>query len=240
MDQGEQDDAIPQSAHTEGRESRRMAESRLRAISRSLAVIEFDPDGRIVDVNPNFLRLFGYRREDLVGRHHAVLCHPSETTSPEYRLFWAKLARGEYDSGRYVRRARDGGDVHIQATYNPLLDDQGRPWRIMKIATDIGEHVRLAQAVHDSLAEAQRLQEQLEAGRARLTGTVESLGRIVQSIDQIAKQTNLLALNATIEASRAGESGRGFAVVAQEVKKLATDTRLATEQAAAIVEAATA
>lgn len=213
--------------------------SRLRAIGRALAVIEFTPDGTIVEVNDNFLALFDYRRDEIVGQHHSFLCHPNDIATPEYRQFWAKLGRGEFDSGRYVRRARDGHDVHIQATYNPLLDANGEPWRVMKIATDIGEHVRLAQAVRDSLAEAQRLQAELVASRVRLTDTVESLGQIVNAIGQIAKQTNLLALNATIEASRAGESGRGFAVVAQEVKKLASDTRLATEQAAAIVESAT-
>lgn len=213
--------------------------SRLSAIGRALAVIEFTPDGTIVEVNDNFLALFDYRRDEIVGQHHSFLCHPHDIATPEYRQFWTKLGRGEFDSGRYIRRARDGHDVHIQATYNPLLDANGEPWRVMKIATDIGEHVRLAQAVHDSLAEAQRLQAELVASRVRLTDTVESLGQIVNAIGQIAKQTNLLALNATIEASRAGESGRGFAVVAQEVKKLASDTRLATEQAAAIVESAT-
>lgn len=207
-------------------------EGKLDAIDRSQAIIEFDLGGHILAANQNFLNAFGYRREELVGQHHRMLCNREEAASAAYRDFWARLGRGEYDAGRYQRRGRDGQEIWIQATYNPILDAEGRPRRIMKIASDVTLQVKLEREVQTRLDEGNRFQSELEQGKAQLESTMSQLSAIVSAIGDIASQTNLLALNATIEAARAGEAGRGFAVVAGEVKKLAGDTRLATEKAA--------
>lgn len=119
----------------------------------------------------------------------------------------------------------------IQASYNPILDGDGRPRKVVKIASDVTRQVLLEQEVQARLAEADIFQLELQEGKTQLEDTMAGLAGIVSSIGQIASQTNLLALNATIEAARAGEAGRGFAVVANEVKKLAGDTRSATEKA---------
>ncbi|MFW2831598.1 methyl-accepting chemotaxis protein [Sphingomonas sp. ID0503] len=208
---------------------------KVRAIDRSQAVIEFDLGGRILDANSNFLAIFGYGRGELIGQHHRVLCSTELAASDGYQGFWAKLAGGEFDSGRYMRRARDGRDVWIQATYNPIFDAQGRLQKIVKFASDVSGQVRLEQEVQARLDEGEAFQEELEAQRRELEQTLGQLSDIVAAIGSIASQTNLLALNATIEAARAGEAGRGFAVVASEVKKLASDTRIATDRAAAMV-----
>ncbi len=219
---------------TRARERDAEFEGRVEAIDRSQAVIEFDLEGRILVANANFEALFGYNRDELVGRHHAVLCHPAASSHHE-QAFWRRLAEGRYNAGRYCRRGRDGQDVWIQATYNPILDAEGTPRKVVKIATDVTRQVRLEQELKERLSDGARLQGVLEAQKAVLHGTVQELETIVSAIGSIAAQTKLLALNATIEAARAGGAGRGFAVVAQEVKKLASDTRAATEQATTMI-----
>lgn len=205
------------------------------AIDRSQAVVELALDGTILSVNRNFQTAFGYSREQLVGRHHRTLCDPAESQTRAYADFWKRLAGGEFDTGRYRRLAQSGREVWIQASYNPILDAEGRPRKIVKIASDVTRQVRLEQEAELRLAESERLQRSLDARRHSLQATIVELDAVVEAIGKIAAQTNLLALNATIEAARAGEAGRGFAVVAAEVKRLASDTRQATEQAVSMI-----
>ena len=107
------------------------------AIGRSQAVIEFTIDGRILTANANFLSAVGYRLEDIIGQYHSLFVDPSYHHSTEYRLFWEKLARGEYDAGEYKRIAKGGREVWLQASYNPILDLEGKPFKVVKYATDI-------------------------------------------------------------------------------------------------------
>ena len=221
---------------TAGRASTAEAEGKLAAIARSQAVIEFGLGGEILAANPNFLTIFGYDEHELVGRHHRALCDTTYAGSLEYQDFWRRLGTGQFSAGRYRRRHRDGRDVWIQATYNPILDADGRPWKIVKIASDVSQQVSLEQEVQVRLEEGLGLQRALEDRRTDLESQMRQLAQIVDAIRTIAAQTNLLALNATIEAARAGDAGRGFAVVAAEVKKLASDTRMATERAVAMMQ----
>ena len=206
------------------------------ALNRSQAVIEFALDGTILDANANFLDLMGYRREDIVGQHHRIFCTPEHAASQDYAAFWQKLATGAFDAGAYARIARDGREVWLQATYNPVFDADGTPRKVVKIATDITRQVRQEREARLHLADSRRLQQHLEQQKDALEKTMGQLAEIVTTIRGIASQTNMLALNATIEAARAGDAGRGFAVVAGEVKKLADDTRLATERAATMMQ----
>ena len=185
------------------------------AICRSQAVIEFQPSGHVVWANDVFLQTLGYRLDEIEGQHHRIFCEDRYAESAEYNQLWARLREGTFSAGEYERRSKDGRSVWLQATYNPVFNDNGAVAHILKIASDVSAAKHL---------------------RAQLRSNVTGLGEIVASIGRIAKQTNLLALNATIEAARAGEAGRGFAVVAAEVKKLAGDTRIATEKAASIIE----
>jgi methyl-accepting chemotaxis protein len=221
---------------TENKERAAEDEGRKNAIDLSQAVVEFDLNGHILDANANFLTALGYQRGELVGRHHSSLCEPSEASSAAYKDFWRRLGRGEFNAGRYRRVGRDGQEVWIQATYNPILDAEGRPRKIVKIAADISRQVALEREVQQRLEEGRHFQAELEHGNQRLKATMDELTQIVASVGAIAKQTNLLALNATIEAARAGEAGRGFAVVAGEVKKLAGETRIATDRATQMMQ----
>lgn len=221
---------------TEEQKSDAERSSKIAAISRSQAVIEFSLDGIILDINDNFLETMGYDRDELVGRHHRVLCDPVYAASAEYRAFWARLGSGMFDRGNYQRLSKDGREVWLHASYNPVLDVDGKPARVLKIASDITRQMELEHEVRQRLLEGSAFQHQLESRGSALEKVIGNLSQVVNSINGIATQTKLLALNAAIEAARAGEAGRGFAVVASEVKKLASETQAATEQARAMVE----
>jgi len=113
------------------------AESKLRAIDRSQAVIEFDLDGRILSANENFLNAMGYQREEVVGRHHSMFVDPADKESQEYKNFWASLRRGEFQAAEYRRVGKNGREVWIQASYNPILNEHGKPFKVIKFATDV-------------------------------------------------------------------------------------------------------
>ncbi|MCO6043802.1 PAS domain S-box protein [Aeoliella sp. ICT_H6.2] len=109
------------------------------AIYRSQAVIEFDLDGNILTANDNFLNALGYSLDEIQGKHHRIFCDPKFVSTPEYADFWAKLNRGEFDSGEYKRFRKDGSEVWIQASYNPVLDNKGTPVKVVKFASDVTE-----------------------------------------------------------------------------------------------------
>ena len=107
------------------------------ALGRSQAVIEFDMDGTIRTANDNFLKALGYTLGEIQGKHHSMFVDPSERDSAAYRDFWAALKRGEYQAAEYKRIGKGGKEVWIQATYNPVLDAGGKPFKVVKFATDI-------------------------------------------------------------------------------------------------------
>nr|WP_273862848.1 PAS domain S-box protein [Pseudomonas sp. LA5] len=112
---------------------------KMAAIDRAQAVIEFDLHGNILTANENFLSALGYSLDEVRGKHHRIFCEPEHARSPGYRLFWEKLSRGDFDAGLYKRRASDGRQVWIQATYNPILDAEGKPYKVVKFASDVTE-----------------------------------------------------------------------------------------------------
>ncbi len=107
------------------------------AIGKSQAVIEFNMDGTIITANENFLNTVGYSLADIQGQHHSMFADSDYARSQEYRQFWEKLNRGEYDSGEYKRIGKGGKEVWIQASYNPIMDLNGKPFKVVKYATDI-------------------------------------------------------------------------------------------------------
>ncbi len=117
-------------------------ESRMAAIDRSQAVIEFHPDGTILYANDNFLAATGYRSEEIIGQHHRMFMPEAEANSPAYREFWDRLARGDRCQAEFRRVGKGGRELWIQATYTPVLDWQGQPIKVIKLACDITEMKR--------------------------------------------------------------------------------------------------
>ncbi len=111
------------------------------AINKSSAVCEFDLDGIILDANEKFLSLMGYRIDEVVGKHHSMFAEPDYAASEEYKRFWDVLRRGEYQAAEYKRIGKGGREVWIQASYNPILNGGGEPWKVVKFATDITERI---------------------------------------------------------------------------------------------------
>ena len=109
----------------------------LDAINKSQAVIEFTPQGKIQHANENFLNALGYTMDEIRGQHHSMFVEPAYRQSPEYRMFWEKLGRGELDAGQYKRIGKGGKEIWIQASYNPILDANGKAFKVVKYATDI-------------------------------------------------------------------------------------------------------
>ena len=111
----------------------------IQAISKSQAVVEFSPDGTVQTANENFLRTMGYSLEEVRGKHHSTFVDEAQRAGPEYRDFWKRLGRGEYIAGEFKRVGKGGRQLWLQATYNPILGRDGKPFKVVKYATDITE-----------------------------------------------------------------------------------------------------
>lgn len=242
-------------------------DGQLAAIHRSQAVISFELDGTILDANDNFLNALGYRRDEIVGRHHRMFVNEDESESRDYRCFWDDLRQGHFKSALFRRRHKQGSPVWIQASYNPIFDPAGVPLKIVKYATNVTAQTRAVAHLKSSLGElsdtvptiasdAQTARESSIGAADRARDGREVVGRLVERIhdinerattmanivdtlDNLAFQTNILALNASVEAAHAGQHGRGFAVVAQEVRELSTRSAAASRDIAALIRGVT-
>ena len=111
------------------------------AVNKAQAVIEFTLDGKVLHANANFLNALGYAEDEVLGQHHSMFVDPAYRQSPDYRLFWEKLGRGEYDAGQYKRIGKGGKEVWLQASYNPIMGSDGKPFKVVKYATNITAEV---------------------------------------------------------------------------------------------------
>ena len=146
-------------------------DGQLAAIQKSQAVIEFDMDGTIRTANGNFLKAMGYSLAEIKGRHHSMFVEPNEKDSAAYRQFWEALNRGEYQAAEYKRIAKGGREIWIQASYNPILDLNGKPYKVVKYATDI-----TAQAIGRKKADnARGLIEAVAAGSEEMSASIREI-----------------------------------------------------------------
>lgn len=150
----------------------------LAAIGRSQAVIEFEPDGTIITANPNFLAAVGYKLDEVRGQHHSMFVEPAQRSTLEYKHFWADLAKGNFRASEYKRLGKGGKEIWLQASYNPIFDDAGRPFKVVKYATDITAQ-KLANADYQGQIEA--------VGRVQAVIEFELDGSIINANDNFLK-----------------------------------------------------
>ncbi len=142
------------------------------AIGRSQAVIEFNLDGTILGANDNLLRTMGYALDEIQGRHHRMFMDPDEASTPDYSAFWRELNEGRFVARKFRRIAKGGREVWLEASYNPVLDEAGRPLKVVKLAVDITEAEQASQRAEQARLAA-------EAAQARLVGALaEQLSRL--------------------------------------------------------------
>ncbi len=165
------------------------ASGQLAAISKSQAVIEFDLQGNILSANENFCSALGYGLAEIHGRHHSLFVSQAEAASAEYKAFWEKLRSGEFQAAEYLRYGKGGREVWIQATYNPIFDMNGRPFKVVKYATDITARKRAVADIGNGLATLAKgdlthridntLPGELEVVRKAFNSTAETFSRII-------------------------------------------------------------
>jgi methyl-accepting chemotaxis protein len=199
--------------------------AKLHAISRSQAMIEFTVDGQIVTANDNFLKVMGYRLDEIVGRHHSMFVEPHYAQSAEYREFWAGLGRGEFAAQVFKRIGKGGKEVWIEAAYNPIFDMNGKIVSIVKFATNVTDRIQAISVIGDAL---RRLAEgdlyfQIETP---LSPAVEKLRTDFNQATSMLKQT----------ISQVGDTALEIQKSASEIQSSADELSRRTEQQAASLE----
>jgi methyl-accepting chemotaxis protein len=155
------------------------------AIGRSQAVIQFDLNGTILDANENFLSVLGYRLDEIKGKHHSMFVEPATRDSAEYKRFWDRLRAGEYQAAQYKRIGKGGKECWIEASYNPILDANGRPYKVVKFATDLSKRKAENAAMADDFEKnVKALVQQVSASANNMQGTAQSLAAAAEQTNQ--------------------------------------------------------
>jgi methyl-accepting chemotaxis protein len=225
----------------------RELEAKMSAIDRSEGVIEFNLDGTIVTANANFLSVVGYSLAEVVGKHHSIFVAPNYANSEDYRRFWERLNRGEFVADKFHRVAKGGKDVWIQASYNPLLDSNGKPFKVVKFATDVT-------AVEDERRHAEEEQARKTAEQSEVVSSLgEALrhlsdGNLTYRLDNPFPKSyeqlrvDLNAVTSNLESTLKGivENAEAVRAGAAEIATASDDLSRRTEQQAASLEETTA
>ncbi|TXN28834.1 PAS domain S-box protein, partial [Methylobacterium sp. WL93] len=218
-------------------------EGQLAALNRSQAVIEFTLDGTILTANANFLNAVGYRLDEIRGQHHSLFVDANERTGEAYRSFWGQLGRGEFAAGEFRRIAKGGREVWIQATYNPISDRDGVPFKVVKFATDISTQVHERQrrieaqhAIGTDLDAIGQAVENVTRQTVEAAGTVGQVSNDIQSVASGAEELSAsvgeisqqvshaarMAGQAVEQAQRTGSIVAGLSTQAAQIGEVVT------------------
>ncbi len=214
------------------------AKAQTEAISKSQAVIRFDPTGNIIDCNENFLQAMGYSKAELIGTHHRQFVDPDYANSQEYTEFWRRLGHGEFQSGQYQRFDKQGNKIWLQATYNPLFDAEGHVKNVIKFASDITEETERRQRANEaqksiasdlqgiatSVSFANEQARKVSTISQSASGNVQSVSagieELVASVKEINRQASTakdISNNAVIQADTTNDIVSKMSNAAQEI-----------------------
>ncbi|MDB5615739.1 MAG: chemotaxis protein [Devosia sp.] len=197
----------------------------LDAIGKCQAVIEFSTTGEILTANPNFCAALGYRLDEIKGQHHRMFVRPEEANDRAYGEFWASLARGEFKSAEYLRIGKGGKEVWIQATYNPIFDMNGVPFKVVKYATDITARKHAVKLLGEGLA---------SLAKGDLTGQIDE--QLVGELDEVRSAYNTALAKFTSIIGRIRETSGTLKVATTELLAGANDLSDRTSRQAAAIE----
>ncbi|MDK4704282.1 methyl-accepting chemotaxis protein [Rhizobium sp. CNPSo 4062] len=198
---------------------------KLQALSRSQAVIEFLPTGEILTANENFCNAMGYAPSEIAGKHHSIFCDPAYARTEEYKRFWQRLAQGEFIANEFVRYGKGGKEIWIQAAYNPIVDADGRVYKVVKFATDVTSRM----SAISELAGALR-----SLSEGDLTKTLQR--SFVPSMEQLRHDFNATIERLSETLTTVGHNASAIAAGSRELGDSAEAFSRRTEQQAASVE----
>ncbi|WBU64580.1 methyl-accepting chemotaxis protein [Paracoccus aerodenitrificans] len=218
---------------------------RVRALSLAQAMIEFTPDGTIVEANENFLGLMGYRRDDIVGRHHRIFVRAEQANTLEYSEFWRQLGQGAAFTGEFERLNRTGAQVWISGSYVPLMDDQGKVRGVLKMATDITAQKMAVSSIIDGLVKladcnvthrlTQDMPPEFAAVRDSYNRTVDNFSSMVNDIRKraamIHKEAEQIAQGADDLARRGESQAASLEQTAAAVEQISGNTAMTSNSA---------
>ena len=196
------------------------------AIGKSQAVIEFNLDGTIISANENFLSAMGYRLEEIEGKHHSMFVDPTYATSKDYTAFWEKLGQGEFFSDEFQRLGKGGKEVWIQASYNPILDLNGKPFKVVKYATDITNQmqarIQAADLSRDSQEKIQSVAGATQEMQASIQEISQNMNKSQHAVTDIVSKTD----HAKLLTTRLQETSKSMESVVEIIREIAGKVNL--------------
>ncbi len=210
-------------------------QGQIEAVGKAMAVIEFELDGTIRTANENFLKTLGYTLKQISGQHHSMFVDATYRASPEYREFWTRLNRGEYQTGEYRRLGNGGKEVWIQASYNPIMDMNGKPFKVVKYASDITDQVRrrgILQEVVDGVVETSHT---LTHSAEELTSTSQQMG---ENAERTATQANVVSAAAEQVSKNVQTVATGTEEMSASIREIAGNASEAAKIASQAVQVA--
>ncbi|MBR0925434.1 PAS domain-containing methyl-accepting chemotaxis protein [Bradyrhizobium diazoefficiens] len=186
------------------------------AIDKAQAVIEFNMDGTIITANANFLGALGYSLAEIKGKHHSMFVEPSERDGSAYREFWAALNRGQYQAAEYKRIGKGGKEVYIQASYNPILDLNAKPFKVVKYATDVTKQV----LVRMGNERVRGMMESVAAGSEELNASVREISEAMTKSRETAMSAVDQVASADAQAQRLTEAAQSMSGIVEMINSI--------------------
>lgn len=199
-------------------------EGQIAALNKAQAVIEFDLAGNVLAANDNFLRVMGYALEEIKGRHHRVFVDAAQASSAEYAQFWSDLGAGRFKTGEFRRQAKGGKTVWLQASYNPILDLDGKPFKVIKFASDITEakaRTELTETINRSAQSLTTASERLNAVSRQLAAGAEETSTQANVVSAASEQVSKNIQTVATAVEEMGASIKEIAKSAAEAAKIA-------------------